>query len=62
MKLVCVIIKSFKREDVLETLSNIGVQGISVTKAKGFGRQKGHAELYRGAEYSVNFLPDELLF
>lgn len=57
MKLVCAIIKPFKLEDVREALSNIGVQGITVTEVKGFGRQKGHAELYRGAEYSVNFLP-----
>lgn len=57
MKLVCAIIKPFKLEDVREALSNIGVQGITVTEAKGFGRQKGHAELYRGAEYTVNFLP-----
>jgi nitrogen regulatory protein P-II 2 len=57
MKLVSIIIKPFKLEDVREALSAIGVQGITVTEVKGFGRQKGHAELYRGAEYSVNFLP-----
>ncbi len=56
MKLVTVIIKPFKLEDVREALS-IGIQGLTVTEVKGFGRQKGHAELYRGAEYSVNFLP-----
>lgn len=57
MKLVTVIIKPFKLEDVREALSNIGVNGLTVTEVKGFGRQKGHAELYRGAEYTVNFLP-----
>ncbi|SQI38446.1 Nitrogen regulatory protein P-II 2 [Leminorella richardii] len=57
MKLVTVIIKPFKLEDVREALSTIGIQGLTVTEVKGFGRQKGHAELYRGAEYSVNFLP-----
>ena len=57
MKLVTVIIKPFKLEDVREALSSIGIQGLTVTEVKGFGRQKGHAELYRGAEYSVNFLP-----
>ncbi|GEF70420.1 nitrogen regulatory protein P-II 2 [Escherichia coli O145:H28] len=55
--LVTVIIKPFKLEDVREALSSIGIQGLTVTEVKGFGRQKGHAELYRGAEYSVNFLP-----
>jgi nitrogen regulatory protein P-II 2 len=57
MKLVTVVIKPFKLEDVREALSSIGIQGLTVTEVKGFGRQKGHAELYRGAEYSVNFLP-----
>jgi len=57
MKLVTVVIKPFKLEDVREALSAVGIQGLTVTEVKGFGRQKGHAELYRGAEYSVNFLP-----
>ena len=57
MKLVTAIIKPFKLEDVLEALSEIGVQGMTVTEVKGFGRQKGHTELYRGAEYAVDFLP-----
>ena len=57
MKLVTAIIKPFKLEDVRESLSEIGVQGITVTEVKGFGRQKGHTELYRGAEYVVDFLP-----
>ncbi|EEP95085.1 Nitrogen regulatory protein P-II 2 [Yersinia aldovae ATCC 35236] len=57
MKLVTVVIKPFKLEDVREALSSVGIQGLTVTEVKGFGRQKGHAELYRGAEYSVNFLP-----
>ena len=57
MKLVTAIIKPFKLDDVRESLSSIGVQGITVTEVKGFGRQKGHTELYRGAEYSVDFLP-----
>lgn len=57
MKLVTVVIKPFKLEEVRESLSNIGVTGLTVTEVKGFGRQKGHAELYRGAEYNVNFLP-----
>ena len=57
MKLVTAIIKPFKLDDVLEALSEIGVQGITVTEVKGFGRQKGHTELYRGAEYVVDFLP-----
>ena len=57
MKLVTAIIKPFKLDDVRESLSEIGVQGISVTEVKGFGRQKGHTELYRGAEYVVDFLP-----
>ncbi|KAA0874467.1 P-II family nitrogen regulator [Nitrincola tapanii] len=57
MKLVSAIIKPFKLDDVREALSDIGIQGITVTEVKGFGRQKGHTELYRGAEYVVDFLP-----
>ena len=57
MKLVSAIIKPFKLDDVREALSDIGVQGVTVTEVKGFGRQKGHTELYRGAEYVVDFLP-----
>ena len=57
MKLVMAIIKPFKLDDVREALSAIGVQGMTVTEARGFGRQKGHTELYRGAEYVVDFLP-----
>ena len=57
MKLVTAIIKPFKLDDVREALSEIGVQGITVTEVKGFGRQKGHTELYRGAEYVIDFLP-----
>lgn len=57
MKLITVVIKPFKLEDVREALSDVGVQGITVTEVKGFGRQKGHTELYRGAEYVVDFLP-----
>ena len=57
MKLVTAIIKPFKLDDVREALSEIGVQGITVTEVKGFGRQKGHTELYRGAEYIIDFLP-----
>ena len=57
MKLVSAIIKPFKLDEVREALSAIGVQGITVTEVKGFGRQKGHTELYRGAEYVVDFLP-----
>lgn len=57
MKLVTAIIKPFKLDDVREALSEIGVRGITVTEVKGFGRQKGHTELYRGAEYVVDFLP-----
>ena len=57
MKMINAIIKPFKLDDVREALSEIGVQGITVTEVKGFGRQKGHTELYRGAEYSVDFLP-----
>ena len=57
MKLVIAIIKPFKLEDVREALTAIGVQGITTTEVKGYGRQKGHTEIYRGAEYAVNFLP-----
>ncbi len=57
MKLITAVVKPFKLDDVRETLSEIGVQGITVTEVKGFGRQKGHTELYRGAEYMVDFLP-----
>jgi nitrogen regulatory protein PII len=57
MKLVTAIIKPFKLDDVREALSDIGISGVTVTEVKGFGRQKGHTELYRGAEYVVDFLP-----
>jgi len=57
MKMVMAIIKPFKLDDVREALAEVGVQGITVTEVKGFGRQKGHTELYRGAEYVVDFLP-----
>jgi nitrogen regulatory protein P-II 2 len=57
MKLVTAIIKPFKLDDVRDALSEVGVQGVTVTEVKGFGRQKGHTELYRGAEYVVDFLP-----
>ncbi|MDN0077271.1 P-II family nitrogen regulator [Crenobacter sp. SG2303] len=57
MKLVTAVIKPFKLDEVREALSAIGIQGITVTEVKGFGRQKGHTELYRGAEYVVDFLP-----
>jgi len=57
MKLITAIVKPFKLDDVREALSDIGVAGITVTEVKGFGRQKGHTELYRGAEYVVDFLP-----
>lgn len=57
MKMITAIIKPFKLDDVREALSEMGVQGITVTEVKGFGRQKGHTELYRGAEYVVDFLP-----
>lgn len=57
MKLITAIIKPFKLDEVREALSGIGVQGLTVTEVKGFGRQKGHTELYRGAEYVVDFLP-----
>lgn len=57
MKMIVAIVKPFKLDDVREALSEIGVQGLTVTEVKGFGRQKGHTELYRGAEYVVDFLP-----
>jgi nitrogen regulatory protein P-II 2 len=57
MKLVTAIIKPFKLEEVRAALSEVGIQGLTVTEVKGFGRQKGHTELYRGAEYTVDFLP-----
>ena len=57
MKVVKAIIKPFKLDDVREALSEVGIQGITVSEVKGFGRQKGHTELYRGAEYQVDFLP-----
>ena len=57
MKMVTAIIKPFKLDEVKESLQNIGIQGLTVTEIKGFGRQKGHTELYRGAEYIVDFLP-----
>jgi nitrogen regulatory protein PII len=57
MKLIIAIIKPFKLEEVKEALSEIGVEGMTVTEVKGFGRQKGHTEIYRGSEYTVDFLP-----
>ncbi len=57
MKMICAIIKPFKLDDVREALSEVGVHGLTVAEVKGFGRQKGHTELYRGAEYVVDFLP-----
>lgn len=57
MKLITAIIKPFKLDDVRESLGEIGVEGLTISEVKGFGRQKGHTELYRGAEYSVDFLP-----
>lgn len=57
MKMIVAVIKPFKLDDVREALSDIGVTGLTVTEAKGFGRQKGHTELYRGAEYVVDFVP-----
>ena len=57
MKLITAVVKPFKLDDVREALAEIGVQGITVSEVKGFGRQKGHTELYRGAEYVVDFLP-----
>ncbi len=57
MKLICAVIKPFKLDDVREALAEIAINGVTVTEVKGFGRQKGHTELYRGAEYIVDFLP-----
>jgi nitrogen regulatory protein P-II 2 len=57
MKMVTAIIKPFKLDDVREAISEVGIEGLTVTEVKGFGRQKGHTELYRGAEYQVDFLP-----
>ena len=57
MKMITAVIKPFKLDDVREALSGVGVQGVTVSEVKGFGRQKGHTELYRGAEYQVDFLP-----
>ena len=57
MKLITAVIKPFKLDDVREALTEVGVEGMTVTEVKGFGRQKGHAEVYRGAEYMVSFLP-----
>ncbi|MDX7987953.1 P-II family nitrogen regulator [Xenorhabdus sp. 12] len=57
MKLITIIIKPFKLEEVREALAEIGIQGMTMSEVKGFGRQKGHSELYRGAEYNVSFLP-----
>ena len=57
MKLVTAIIKPFKLEDVRDALTTLGIAGLTVSEVKGFGRQKGHTEIYRGAEYTVNFLP-----
>jgi nitrogen regulatory protein P-II 1 len=61
MKLVKAIIKPFKLEEVKEALSDIGIEGMTVTEVKGFGRQKGHTEIYRGSEYTVDFLPKVML-
>jgi len=61
MKLIKAIIKPFKLEEVKEALSEIGVEGMTVTEVKGFGRQKGHTEIYRGSEYTVDFLPKVML-
>ena len=61
MKLITAIVKPFRLEDVREALSDIGVQGLSVSEVKGFGRQRGHTELYRGAEYVVDFVPKMML-
>ena len=61
MKLVKTIIKPFKLEDVKEALSEIGIEGMTVTEVKGFGRQKGHTEIYRGSEYTVDFLPKVMI-
>ena len=61
MKLITAVIKPFKLEDVRQALAEAGVQGLTVTEVKGFGRQKGHTELYRGAEYSVDFVPKTMV-
>ena len=61
MKLIKAIIKPFKLEEVKEALSDVGVEGMTVTEVKGFGRQKGHTEIYRGSEYTVDFLPKVML-
>ena len=61
MKMVSAVIKPFKLDDVREALSDIGVTGLTVTEVKGFGRQKGHTELYRGAEYVVDFVPNQVI-
>ena len=61
MKLITAIVKPFRLEDVREALSEIGVQGLTVSEVKGFGRQRGHTELYRGAEYVVDFVPKMML-
>ena len=61
MKLIKAIIKPFKLEDVKEALSEIGIEGMTVTEVKGFGRQKGHTEIYRGSEYTVDFLPKVMI-
>ena len=61
MKLITAVIKPFKLDDVREALAEIGIQGMTVTEVKGFGRQKGHTELYRGAEYVVDFLPKVMI-
>jgi nitrogen regulatory protein P-II 2 len=61
MKLITTVIKPFKLEDVRQALAEAGVQGLTVTEVKGFGRQKGHTELYRGAEYSVDFVPKTMI-
>ncbi|MGO4999438.1 P-II family nitrogen regulator [Oceanisphaera sp. W20_SRM_FM3] len=57
MKMICAIIKPFKLDDVRSALADVGIEGMTVSEVKGFGRQKGHTELYRGAEYAVDFLP-----
>ena len=57
MKLIMAVIKPFKLDDVREAISEVGIEGMTVSEVKGFGRQKGHAEIYRGAEYTLNFLP-----
>ncbi len=61
MKLIKAIIKPFKLEDVKEALSEVGIEGMTVTEVKGFGRQKGHTEIYRGSEYTVDFLPKVMI-